>query len=109
MGIIAIHCGSNMEHKGTSCRQGADTDVTKGSFTQTTTAFYRVNANTNRRCNKENLGNTRIFTVQQDSSQCTVLYVYPNIRAFSQRNKTAGNVMYCTYILTFGLFQSATR
>ena len=46
MGIIAIRCDSNMEHKGTPCRQHADTlNVTKGSFTQTTTVFYKVNAN----------------------------------------------------------------
>jgi len=56
-----------MEQKGTPCRQHADTlGVTKGSFTQTTTVFYKVNvnlaANTNRRCNKANLRNTRIFT-----------------------------------------------
>jgi len=56
-----------MEHKGTPCGQHADTlSVTKGSFTQTTTVLYKVNANlaanTNRRCNKANLINTRIFT-----------------------------------------------
>jgi len=41
MGIIVIHCDINMEHKGTPCRQHADTlNVTKGSFTQTTTVLY---------------------------------------------------------------------
>ena len=57
MGIIAIHCDSNMEHKVTPCRQHADIlNVTKGLFTQITTVFYKVNANlaanTNRGCNK---------------------------------------------------------
>jgi len=67
MGIIAIHCDSNKKHKGRPRRQHADAlSVTKGSLTQTTTVFYKVNANlaanTNRRCNEANLGNTRIFT-----------------------------------------------
>jgi len=56
-----------MEHKGTPCRQHADTlKVTKGSFTQTTAVLYEVNANLAaniiRRCSKANLWYTRIFT-----------------------------------------------